>query len=242
MEAVSRILKNTKNIKHQFLILEILLKCFYDVEQKKKYDYLYNKYLIMLQDIDNYSRKINDENSLLAEIHMLYNQVTNDYETINSLLEEMKEDIYPLVKPSPIVLLDNMNNDELSEVLEKVNYLLMLHRNVESVNHYIYDCGYVEVRTLVNKILTFIENFDDEAVKRLLPVKFFESVLEERLNTYSLWQQVYNNIKFTIKYVKEAESSLLDEIKVSFKSIEIYYFFLMLEEEKLQIVVEDANV
>ena len=42
MEAVSRILKNTKNIKHQFLILEILLKCFYDVEQKKKYDYLYN--------------------------------------------------------------------------------------------------------------------------------------------------------------------------------------------------------
>ncbi len=228
MEVVSRILRNTRSFVHQFRIIEILLLLNKDEEQQKKYEYIYKKNLVMLEDIDNYERLSKDEDAPFDVIHILYNQITNDNETIKALLEEVKEDLYRAFPTPAIVLLDNTQTEELEVLQDNLMNLMANGKTSKDLSSYVEACGGIDIKPLLNHLLSYISLYSDEKTKRLLPIKFFENYLENQATTYEEFSQMYNNVKFTIKYMTHEDMVLLDVIKREFVLLITYYFILIL--------------
>lgn len=233
MEVVSRILRNTKSIIHQFRIIEILLMFTEDLEQTKKYEYIYKKYLVMLEDIDNYERLSKDQDASFDAIHILYNQITNDNETIKSLLDEVKDDLYLNFKVPALVLLDNTPSEELEKIKINLERLMKNYKTIPELANYIEACGGFDITPLLKNLLSYITKYADPKTMRLLPIKFFENYVDTPLSTYLEYSQMYNNVKFTIKYMTHEDLESLEEIKDGFVVLTLYYFILILNEKNL---------
>ena len=121
---INLIIKEEEKITRQVLILDILMDHI-------KNTYLQEKWIFTLKTYNNLKNEIKELNNN-QDNQLLKNYLINDYETLNQMISEFKEDIYDLFNPSLFLLIDSLNNQLLKE-------LSIYQKNITNYNSYIYN-------------------------------------------------------------------------------------------------------
>ena len=185
---INLIIKEEEKITRQVLILDILMDHI-------KNTYLQEKWIFTLKTYNNLKNEIKELNNN-QDNQLLKNYLINDYETLNQMISEFKEDIYDLFNPSLFLLIDSLNNQLLNE-------LSIYQKNITNYNSYIYNIPIEktkhQVLLLKNKLIETLSEND----KKYLNFNMIDDILNKEIiniETYIMICQIY---KKTIKYLKE---------------------------------------
>lgn len=185
---INLIIKEEEKITRQVLILDILMDHI-------KNTYLQEKWIFTLKTYNNLKNEIKELNNN-QDNQLLKNYLINDYETLNQMISEFKEDIYDLFNPSLFLLIDSLNNQLLNE-------LSIYQKNITNYNSYIYNIPIEktkhQVLLLKNKLIETLSEND----KKYLNFNMIDDILNKdiiNIETYIMICQIY---KKTIKYLKE---------------------------------------
>jgi hypothetical protein len=185
---INLIIKEEEKITRQVLILDILMDHI-------KNTYLQEKWIFTLKTYNNLKNEIKELNNN-QDNQLLKNYLINDYETLNQMISEFKEDIYDLFNPSLFLLIDSLNNQLLNE-------LSIYQKNITNYNSYIYNIPIEktkhQVLLLKNKLIETLSEHD----KKYLNFNMIDDILNKdiiNIETYIMICQIY---KKTIKYLKE---------------------------------------
>lgn len=185
---INLIIKEEEKITRQVLILDILMGHI-------KNTYLQEKWIFTLKTYNNLKNEIKELNNN-QDNQLLKNYLINDYETLNQMISEFKEDIYDLFNPSLFLLIDSLNNQLLNE-------LSIYQKNITNYNSYIHNIPIEktkhQVLLLKNKLIETLSEND----KKYLNFNMIDDILNKdiiNIETYIMICQIY---KKTIKYLKE---------------------------------------
>ncbi|HHU24221.1 MAG: hypothetical protein PHG08_09520 [Bacilli bacterium] len=239
MEIVERILKAEKNIKHSLLLIKVLLLFSSDPENQRKLDYIERKYQDLQSTLMLYELKLNEINQDETEINALYNQSANDCETILNMLAEIKEDIFPRFKLASMIIIDNMNNETLENFYEELKRVLSDFNNIDEACDYLYYHTGDMLSNFITDLLAYIKAYAPERLLRLIPIAYFES--KQTIITLSFvdWVQIFNNIRFTLKYVGNLEKTKYQALMEQYRKLEVFYFIIITSHSSSPIVVEN---
>lgn len=225
MEVIEKIIKNEKNIKHDIYVLKVLMLCQTDTENQKKLDYIEKKSTEMSSNIMLYELKVNEQKSS-TELTSLYNQITNDCDTILDLISEIKDDVFPRFKLASMIIIDNMSNDVLENFYEEVRKALSNFNNIEEASDYYYYHTGEQLSDFIVDLLDYIKEAP-ERVLRLIPISYFESKKTIITLSFKNWFEIFNNIRFTLKYVGNYRRKEYLDLMEKYRVLEVYYFIII---------------
>lgn len=194
---VEKIINSLSKISHTTLKMDILMEHIIDPLLNDKWAFTLNTYDNLVDSI----RKYQDGN--LDSI--IKNYIVNDYETLTQMIDEFKEDIYPLFDVQATILLDTFSVDELKELLKVQNNVI---KNYHSFSVYIQEnlaTSKIEVMAYIKTLLTNIYDLVNPNDIKFLPL----DQLENMTTLYYINQEVYLNIykmlTKTLKYISQKE-------------------------------------
>ncbi len=226
MEVINKILKSEKQIEHNIVLLNILLACKKDEELSKEMQYVINKNNEMQQEIQDYLQKLAAGESS-PTMRSLYNQIVNDCDTILNIIDDAKAEMFSKFKAASLLMLDNMSNENLVVFEENLNLRLQSFTNWQELSEHIYEDTVTEVVCFTKDLLQYINDNATMREKRIIPLAYLQKILSLKAFTFKDWVEIYNNLKFTIKYLAWPNPKEYLEIKERFDQIELYYFIVI---------------
>lgn len=225
MEVIERIIKNEKTIKHDIYMLKILMLTQADYENQKKLDYIEKKSIEMSSNIMLYEANLNGGKSAI-DLAPLFNQITNDCDTILDLISEIKDDVYPRFKLASMIIIDNMSNEVLENFYEEVKKTISQFNSMEEASDYLFYNTGEQLSRFVADLLEYIKDAP-ERILRLIPIDYFQS--KKTIITLSVknWFEIFNNIRFTLKYVGNYRRHEYQAIMEKYRALEVYYFIII---------------
>lgn len=214
-EIVSKIMKFRKEVIAKMDRINILLLLYPNEELSQSMAYVTDIYASMLEfaegNIDN------EEASVI-------NRLTNDVETVNNILNDIKEDISSNFKLVSLLFLESLKVEILVYFYEKLSDILDNVGSINNILEYINQNKSNELRSFLDQVVNYIKIYATEKDYHLLPLNYLENVnCEETFNTKK-WTELYNNVRFTLKYINCPNVVDEEKIKEAFWEFELYYY------------------
>lgn len=220
MENVSKVLKIQKSIYRSILTLEILMLAYQEDEARKQLDFVVGRYNELLKLIDKYQ---NDEviDKELCEI-----QIMNDCESIYSLLSDLTEHYFNIFKLITVMVFNNKKDNELEKFYLALKDTLKKYHNIIEARDYLFYHSGTDIEKFIKDLLAYVA-LDDEQVARRLPIKFLEKYQTIITLSFKEWFEIFNNIKFTLKYVGNINKTKYLALIKKYERLEVVYFILL---------------
>ena len=146
-----KIIQMVKNSKPIFLrkiyTLKCLLLCTNDLSNIEKLEYTSKVYESFDERIDEIEKFDSTE---------AYNILDNDYNTVESLLSELREDVTSKFKITSVLMLDNMKIDELIIFHEKLCEVMSKYQNIDIASNDIFYYSGKEISSFIVRLLNYI--------------------------------------------------------------------------------------
>ena len=214
-EIVSKIMKFRKEVIAKMDRINILLLLSPNEELSQSMAYVTDIYASMLEFA---------EGNLDNEEASVINRLTNDVETVNNILNDIKEDISSNFKLVSLLFLESLKGEILVYFYEKLSDILDNVGNINNTLEYINENKSREVRGFLAQVINYIKIYAAEKDYHLLPLNYLENVnCEETFNTKK-WTELYNNVRFTLKYINCPNVVDEEKIKEAFWEFELYYY------------------
>lgn len=214
-EIVSKIMKFRKEVIAKMDRINILLLLSPNEELSQSMAYVTDIYASMLEFA---------EGNLDNEEASVINRLTNDVETVNNILNDIKEDISSNFKLVSLLFLESLKGEILVYFYEKLADILDNVGNINNTLKYINENKSSEVRGFLDQVINYIKIYAAEKDYHLLPLNYLENVnCEETFNTKK-WTELYNNVRFTLKYINCPNVVDEEKIKEAFWEFELYYY------------------
>jgi hypothetical protein len=214
-EIVSKIMKFRKEVIAKMDRINILLLLSPNEELSQSMAYVTDIYASMLEFA---------EGNLDNEEASVINRLTNDVETVNNILNDIKEDISSNFKLVSLLFLESLKGEILVYFYEKLSDILDNVGSINNILEYINQNKANEVRCFLDQVINYIKIYATEKDYHLLPLNYLENVnCEETFNTKK-WTELYNNVRFTLKYINCPNVVDEEKIKEAFWEFELYYY------------------
>lgn len=214
-EIVSKIMKFRKEVIAKMDRINILLLLSPNEELSQSMAYVTDIYASMLEFAE--CNLDNEEASVI-------NRLTNDVETVNNILNDIKEDISSNFKLVSLLFLESLKGEILVYFYEKLSDILDNVGNINNTLKYINENKSSEVRGFLDQVINYIKIYAAEKDYHLLPLSYLENInCEETFNTKK-WTELYNNVRFTLKYINCPNVVDEEKIKEAFWEFELYYY------------------
>lgn len=214
-EIVSKIMKFRKEVIAKMDRINILLLLSPSDELSQSMAYVTDIYASMLEFAE--SNIDNEEASVV-------NRLTNDVNTVNNILNDIKEDISSNFKLVSLLFLESLKGEILVYFYEKLVDILDNVGNINNILEYINQNKSNELRSFLDQVINYIKIYATEKDYHLLPLNYLENVnCEETFNTKK-WTELYNNVRFTLKYINCPNVVDEERIKEAFWEFELYYY------------------
>ncbi len=217
MELIQLVRKNINKFNQQIFVLKILLS-FKKVED----------YIEKLEYVEKINESLNAtiEEYLRTNNNTIYNIIDNDYYTVESLINELREDIVPNFKITSVIMLDNMKIDEISLFYCELKSVLSKYEDINIASNDIFYYSGKEISEYTVRLLKYIE-LHEIPNKNLIPVK----ILEEKANVITLsikeWLGTIQTLKTTLKYLNGLIDDEIDYLRKEFITLNVYYFIVI---------------
>lgn len=222
MDSISKVLKIQKSLYRSLITLEILMLCYQEAESKKQLDFAKVRYDELVILTEKYQ---NDELSE-AEKELCENQIMNDCESIYSLLTELKEHYFSIFKLITVMVINNKKDSEIDKFFQDLKDILKSYQTLREARDYLFYHSGVALEKFIRDLLAYID-LDDEQVARRLPVKFLEKYQTIITLNFKEWVDIFNNIKFTLKYVGNINKTKYQALIKKYERLEVIYFILL---------------
>ena len=214
-EIVSKIMKFRKEVIAKMDRINILLLLSPNEELSQSMAYVTDIYASMLEFA---------EGNLDNEEASVINRLTNDVETVNNILNDIKEDISSNFKLVSLLFLESLKGEILVYFYEKLADILDNVGSINNILEYINQNKSNELRRFLDQVVNYIKIYATEKDYHLLPLNYLENVnCEETFNTKK-WTELYNNVRFTLKYINCPNVVDEEKIKEAFWEFELYYY------------------
>jgi hypothetical protein len=214
-EIVSKIMKFRKEVIAKMDRINILLLLSPNEELSQSMAYVTDIYASMLEFA---------EGNLDNEEASVINRLTNDVDTVNNILNDIKEDISSNFKLVSLLFLESLKGEILVYFYEKLSDILDNVGSINNILEYINQNKANEVRCFLDQVINYIKIYATEKDYHLLPLNYLENVnCEETFNTKK-WTELYNNVRFTLKYINCPNVVDEEKIKEAFWEFELYYY------------------
>lgn len=214
-EIVAKIMKFRKDIMSKIDRINILLLLSPNQELLQSLTYVTDIYISMIEFAEN--NIDNEEASVI-------NRLTNDVDTVNNILNDIKEDISSNFKLVSLLFLESLKGEILVYFYEKLSDILDNVGNINNILEYINQNKSNEVRSFLDQVINYVKIYATEKDYHLLPLNYLENVnCEETFNTKK-WTELYNNVRFTLKYINCPNVVDEEKIKEAFWEFELYYY------------------
>ena len=214
-EIVSKIMKFRKEVIAKMDRINILLLLSPNEELSQSMAYVTDIYASMLEFA---------EGNLDNEEASVINRLTNDVDTVNNILNDIKEDISSNFKLVSLLFLESLKGEILVYFYEKLADILDNVGSINNILEYINQNKANEVRCFLDQVINYIKIYATEKDYHLLPLNYLENVnCEETFNTKK-WTELYNNVRFTLKYINCPNVVDEEKIKEAFWEFELYYY------------------
>lgn len=217
---IQKILKDIKKINHTIYKIKILLQCINDSTLNDKLNYVVDIYNELIKNIEKYQL---DQNPIV------YNLIDNDYFTINNIIKELEEDLYPKFKMVSVIYLDNLKEEEIIQFYSQLNNILKEYKNIQSACEYIYYHSGKEISLFINNLLNYIKKAVPENSFRRLPISYLEKNLNIITIFYKEWIELFKQLNFTMKYISNESNDEYLKLKEQYQKLLIYYFIVITE-------------
>ena len=214
-EIVSKIMKFRKEVIAKMDRINILLLLSPNEELSQSMAYVTDIYASMLEFA---------EGNLDNEEASVINRLTNDVDTVNNILNDIKEDISSNFKLVSLLFLESLKGEILVYFYEKLSDIIDNVGSINNILEYINQNKANEVRCFLDQVINYIKIYATEKDYHLLPLNYLENVnCEETFNTKK-WTELYNNVRFTLKYINCPNVVDEEKIKEAFWEFELYYY------------------
>ena len=214
-EIVSKIMKFRKEVIAKMDRINILLLLSPNEELSQSMAYVTDIYASMLEFA---------EGNLDNEEASVINRLTNDVDTVNNILNDIKEDISSNFKLVSLLFLESLKGEILVYFYEKLADILDNVGSINNILEYINQNKSNELRSFLDQVVNYIKIYATEKDYHLLPLNYLENVnCEETFNTKK-WTELYNNVRFTLKYINCPNVVDEEKIKEAFWEFELYYY------------------
>lgn len=217
MELIQVINNNKNNILKKIYVLKTLFICNQIEDLRESLEYIEEIY----ESLDN---KIN--NYILSNTKESYNILDNDYHTLESLMDELREDLVRLAKMSCVIMLDNMKLNEIIPFYNKLNEVMSKYRHVRTAANFIVNNCYEDIISFLMDLSVYISNTNVPNYE-LLPVSYLESKIHVNNIPASEWIKLIQTIKTTIKYLNSLNDIKINLIREKFVLLNVYYFIII---------------
>ena len=198
--------------------IHVLLLLSPSEELSKQLEYTESLYLSMLELLED-----NMENEEAAVI----NRLTNDCETVDNLLNDIKEDLSKRFKLMPLLYLDKLKGEVLAYFYGKLEELLEQAGNLENLPSYINENSSDEIITFMQQLLVYVQEYASEQELRLIPLKYIEEHTNKVEFDLKKWMEFQKNVAFTLKYINCNSQEASSTMHEAFWLFELYYFVMI---------------
>lgn len=217
-EIASKIIKLRKETIAKIDRIHILLLLSPSEELSKQLEYTEGIYLSMLELLED--NMDNEEASIV-------NRLTNDSETVNNLLNDIKEDLSKKFRLMPLLYLDKLKGEVLAYFYGKLEELLEQAGNLENLPNYINEKSSDEIITFMKYLLEYINEYASEQELRLIPLKYIQEHTIKTEFNLKKWMEFQKNVAFTLKYIHCDNQEASSAMHESFWLFELYYFIMI---------------
>lgn len=214
-EIVNKIMKFRKEVIAKMDRINILLILSPNEELSHSMTYVTDIYASMIEFAEN--NIDNEEPSVI-------NRLTNDVDTVNNILNDIKEDISSSFKLVSLLFLESLKGEILVYFYEKLLDIIEEAGSVDNILNYVNQNKQLEVKTFVDKVIDYIKIYATEKDYHLLPVSYLENVKCDEAFDAKKWTELYNNVRFTLKYINCPNIVDEERIKEAFWEFELYYY------------------
>lgn len=217
-EIASKIIKLRKETIAKFDRIHILLLLSPSEELSKQLDYTEEIYLVMLELLED--NMDNEEISIV-------NRLVNDCETVNNLLNDIKDDLSKKFNLMSLLYLDKLKGEILAYFYSKLEELLEQAGNLENLPNYINEKSSDEIIIFMKYLLEYINEYATEQELRLIPFKYIQEHTIKTEFNLKKWIEFQKNVSFTLKYIHCDNQEASSTIHESFWLFELYYFIMI---------------
>jgi hypothetical protein len=224
MQDLSKIAKIEKALGRSIVTLEILMTCYYDEESNRNLIYAKKRFEELERLTDNYQSEM--ETLSAEEKEVKENQMTNDCESIFAIVAELKDIYFNIFKLITVMIINNKKDSEIDKFQDDVATALKDFKTIAEARDYLFYHSGVILEKFIGDLLEYIK-LDNEAVARRLPIKFLEQYRTIITLSVKEWVDIFNNIKFTLKYVGNINKTKYNALMRKYERLEVIYFILM---------------
>ena len=217
-EIAGKIIRLRKDTIAKIDRIHILLLLSPSEELSKQLEYTESLYLSMLELLED-----NMEN----EEATIVNRLTNDCETVNNLLNDIKEDLSKNIKLMPLLYLDKLKGEVLAYFYGKLEELLEQAEKLENLPSYINENSGDEIIGFMKELLTYVKEYASEQELRLIPLKYIEELTHKVEFDLKKWMEFQKNVSFTLKYIHCDNQEACNTMHEAFWLFELYYFIMI---------------
>jgi len=217
MEIIKIINKNKNKILHDIYVLKIYLLKSHDEENSGKLVFVESIYKGLDNRINTFINSLKDTD---------YNILENDYTTITSLLDELKNDVLAKQKLVGALMLDNMKPNELISFYDEYQKIMDKYENINIASSDILNSTRGVLSNFISLLLNYI-NTHDVCDKHLMPLKYLEANEAVNMLSTSEWLMLVKNLKLTMKYLNKNNDEEILHLRTIFIKINVYYFIVV---------------
>lgn len=217
-EIAGKIIKLRKETIARIDRIHILLLLSPSDELSKQLAYTESVYLSMLELLED--NMDNEEASVV-------NRLTNDCETVNNLLNDIKEDLSKKFRLMPLLYLEKLRGEVLAYFYEKLEELLEQAGSLEDLPNYINENSSDEIITFMKYLLEYVNEYASEQELRLIPLKYIQEHTIKTEFNLKKWMEFQKNVAFTLKYINCDNQEASSAMHESFWLFELYYFIMI---------------
>lgn len=222
MQNLTKVNKIQKSLYRSIITLEILMLCYEDAEARRRLDFARERYDTLVKLTEKYENdKLSDDEKEICE-----NQIINDCDSIYALLAEIKEEYFSIFKLITVMIINNKKDSEIEKFYENVKKTLKDYKTLSEARDYLFYHSGVVLEKFIGDLLAYVD-LDDEQVARRLPVKFLEKYQTIITLSFKEWVDIFNNIKFTLKYVGNINKTKYLNLIKKYERLEVIYFILL---------------
>ncbi len=217
MDIVKLINKNQNKINHDIYINKIFLKISDDIDNTDK--------LAFVESINNaLDKRVEKYLETLAPND--YNLLENDYNTVVSLLDELKEDVVNKQKLASAIMLDNMKINELIDFYNKFLEIYAKYQNIQQASSDIFYHSGIELSSFIVKLIKYIETHNIENLK-FIPLAYLKEHTTIITLDFNSWIVLLKNLRITMKYLNTMQDTTIVSLRKDFELINVYYFIVI---------------
>lgn len=217
MDIVSMVRKSQNKIVHDIYINKIYLMINSDIDNSDKLAYTEGISKGLNARIDKYLETNSDSD---------YNLLFNDFNSVMSLLKELREDIINKQSFASVVLLDNLKEKELNKFYNIFCEVYKKYSTIEQASSDIFYHSGLTLSEFVIKLIKYVETHECPNNK-FIPLNYLKDYTAIITLDFNNWVKLINTLKSSMKYLASMNDAVINKLREDFELIFVYYFIVI---------------